>query len=377
MTTIYINLGATTNTAPAPWDDNYGDNTDPTTVGVIIADLLDDVGSLTGIGWENTIAYTAVAGGSGTATAGAGGWPEQVFDIAWYGDGAGKLTGLTNGDSYTIEVAGHNGNGARDTDFTVDGTTTLYDASATSIPNPPISFSGTISGTELAFSQALVSAFAYVNGYKIIITPAATGPSITTIAPDPAITGAELTTTGTGFRATQGTGGVTQEQGAVVVPLTINTWGDTSITADSATVESTGLKYGTQTLKVTHNSGASDTKTFVATPLAGNDYETATSIATVGQLVTAAGTLVIGTQVRYQAFLHLNGVPTTKFFKVNPDMTYTVDGTTPDGVYTAEVRAFDNVTKTWGAIGVQTIPVGVVVGVVINSKLSIGLGIGI
>ena len=78
----------------------------------------------------------------------------------------------------------------------------------------------------------------------------AAGPSITSTT-DPAITGTAIATSGTGFGATQGAGGVTQEQGAVVVPLVESAWGDTIIFSTSADIESTGLKYGPQTLRVT------------------------------------------------------------------------------------------------------------------------------
>ena len=176
------------------------------------------------------------------------------------------------------------------------------------------------------------------------------GPSITSTT-DPAITGSNVTIAGTGFGASQGSGGVTQEQGAVVVGLAESAWSDISITSASATIESTGLKYGSQTLRVTDDAAAEDTITFEADPLANNDYVDLTSVATVGQIVTEAGSLAIGDQLRYQDVLYQGGSPTAYFVTVNADATYTFDGATPDGSYTFEVRAWDTGDQTWGVSG--------------------------
>ena len=125
-------------------------------------------------------------------------------------------------------------------------------------------------------------------------------------------------------------GGVTQEQGAVVVGLAESAWSDISITSASATIESTGLKYGSQTLRVTDDAAAEDTITFEADPLANTITLTLTSVATVGQIVTEAGSLAIGDQLRYQDVLIPRAVsPTAYFVTVNADATYTFDGATP------------------------------------------------
>jgi len=210
MTTIYINLGSTGSNVVPPWDDNNFGTTASTTVGVISSDLLDDTSSSTGIGFENITAFNGASGSIGAATVDSGGWPHQTFDFFWYFNGTGgtqRLTGLTNGDTYVIEAAGHQSNAARDTNFTIGGTTTLYDSSGTTTPNPPISFSGTISGTTLDIDPALVSTFGYVNGFKIIITAAASGPTVTgptTITDGVAVqfTGTDLdTATTAGFQS--------------------------------------------------------------------------------------------------------------------------------------------------------------------------------
>jgi len=183
------------------------------------------------------------------------------------------------------------------------------------------------------------------------------GPSITSIT-DPAITGVALTITGTAFEAVQGTGGVTQEQGAVIVGLTETAWSDTSITATSAVIEVTGLKYGSNTIKVTVDAGGNDTTTFVANPVADNSYIDLTSIATAGDRITAIADLAIGDQIRYEALLQLEGVPTVYTVAVNADATFSVDGSTLDGIYTFNIRAWDTSDQTWGTAADQTVVIG-------------------
>ena len=184
MTVIYVNLNnnAGSSHPSNPWA--YNDVYPAVTVaGSIVPDLLDDTGTTTGISLTAVNGVTGAISSTTVATSGAGGWPEEVFEGAWYFGASGEthqLGGLTNGDSYTIEAAGHASNAARDTNFTV-GSTTLYDSAGTGVPNAPISFSGTVSGTTLDIDMAVVSTFGYVNGYKITITPAASGPTTSNI----------------------------------------------------------------------------------------------------------------------------------------------------------------------------------------------------
>jgi len=183
-TVIYINLNNSAATpAPSPWLDN---DIYPavTTAATIKADLLDDGANTTGISLTAVTGVTGAVSSSIVATSGAGGWPKEVFQTGWYFGASGEthtLGGLTNGDTYVIEVAGHASNASRDTNFTIGGTTTLYDNAGTGVPNAPISFSGTVSGTTLDIDMAMVSTFGYVNGYKITITPAASGPTTSNI----------------------------------------------------------------------------------------------------------------------------------------------------------------------------------------------------
>ena len=201
--------------------------------------------------------------------------------------------------------------------------------------------------------------------------PFVSGPTISTIT-DPAITATALTIAGSGFGASQGSGGVTQEQGAISVALTETAWADTEITATSATIESTGLKYGVQTIEVTDDSAANGTNTYTATPLAGNDYVDLTSIATTGQLLTTSGVLAIGDQIRYANELSGGGGYSVT---VNADATFSIDGATPDGVYTFEVRAWDTSDQTWGTASNQSVTV--VAALVGSGDPTIGIRIGI
>jgi len=207
----------------------------------------------------------------------------------------------------------------------------------------------------------------------IAIQPVSVNPSITTIVPDPATTGAELTSTGINFEALQGTGGVDQEQGAVVEANTINSWSATEVTSDSIIIESSQLKYGTQTQRVTNDTGNEGTKTFVANPATGNDFVDLTSVAEAGDRITALPDLAANDQIRYADELSGGGGFSVV---VNADATFSVDGATPDGTYTFEVRAWDDSDQTWGTAANQTVIIGAV-SVGGNNRLKIGISIGI
>jgi len=200
MTVIYIQYSNNGGEGSiAPWSYNLVYPA-VTTAGTIKANLKDDSNVDTGISLTAINGVTASAASLSWATSGAGGWPEEVFDGAWYSSGSEthRLGNLSNGDSYVIEVAGHINAASRDTDFTVGGVTTRYDASGTGTPNAPISFSGTISGTTLDIDMAVVSSFLYISGLKITITPAAvSGPTLT--GPASTTEGSATVATGTGL----------------------------------------------------------------------------------------------------------------------------------------------------------------------------------
>lgn len=194
----------------------------------------------------------------------------------------------------------------------------------------------------------------------LVIKPDTPALGITSITPDPAETGAALTIAGSLFEASQGTGGVTQEQGAVVVALTETAWADTEITATSATIESTGLKYGTQTLEVVNDSAEETTETFVADPATEHSYIDIGTPATAGDRITAVGDLTTGDQLRYENLLQQGGSPTIYTVTVDNTGVFQVDGTTADGSYIFECRLWDTSDQTWGAAADQTVIVGTV-----------------
>jgi len=168
---VYVNFGDGVNTAPAPWTDNYF-NSGEGVIGVLSADLLNDSGSPTGFGLEVTAPFDGRDGTVGGATAD-NVWPKEVYDWKWFCDGndaAIRITGLPEGEAYSLEVAGHTLNSIRNTEFTVDGSTTLYDNAGSGVPNPPITFNGVVTGGVIDISISRTSFFGYFNGFKLHIT---------------------------------------------------------------------------------------------------------------------------------------------------------------------------------------------------------------
>lgn len=225
MTTIHIDFHEGSSTAPTPWSYNSFTSVG---VGTLSADLKDDSNVSTGYSLSVINAFTAASGVASSATSGAGGWPDTVFDY-YFAVGGGetpaklRLGNLTDGSSYTIEAAGHQGvHASRDTNITVGGTTTLYDQTGTSTPSAPISFSGTVSGTSLDIDAALVDTFGYLNGLKITITPPPSY-TITSIDGDNDVQvgqpSAIITTSGIDAAS------VTQSVTLGGETLTINSWG--------------------------------------------------------------------------------------------------------------------------------------------------------
>lgn len=181
MTKVYVNFEDNAFGWPGnPWDYNtfHGAGTYDT-IGVLKADLLDDTGATTGWGLEVTDVFGSAGGSGVTANVGAGGWPEEVFDISWLtengGTGALKITGLPASQSYTIELSGHNPSTGRHTQFTVEGTSTDYTSSADpDNVTAPVVFSGTVPGDgiiEISATKAATGAFyGYINGLTIEVT---------------------------------------------------------------------------------------------------------------------------------------------------------------------------------------------------------------
>ena len=170
-TVIYANFGETANTAPSPWTDNYF-NSGEGSLGTLKADLLDENSASTGIGLDVTAVFAGTSGDANRATSD-NVWPQQVFDFTWHTGGTSSLqfTDIADGSTYSLDLAGHTEEAARDADFTVNGTTLRYDSAGAPTPNAPINFSGTVSGTTLDIDVTLVSGLAYLNGFKLTLTP--------------------------------------------------------------------------------------------------------------------------------------------------------------------------------------------------------------
>jgi len=226
--------------------------------------------------------------------------------------------------------------------------------------------------------DAVSSVSAIVGSVAVEVKVGGITPVIATTT-DPAITGTAITTLGAGFIAAQTTGAVTQEQGSVVIDLTETAWSDVSITSTSAIIETASaggkqLKYGPNTLRVTNSDGNDDNISFVASPLADNDFVDLTSIEPVGDnRITAAGALAIGDQLRFGDELSGGG---GFFVIVNADATFSFDPDTPQGSYTFPVKAFDASDETWGTEANQSVTVGSGTGSNLG-RISIEIGIGI
>jgi len=166
---IQVNLGAGANTVTGNW--NYSNTA--TSTGTLVADLIDDTGSATGRSLTLDSAFVGASGTDATATSGAGGLPQEFFDYYWYDNlDTGSLTvSATNGEAYTLIISGHQGaTAARDTNFSASNGTpspAFYDNSGTATPTAPVTITGTVIGSGVTITQALVSSFAYINGFTI------------------------------------------------------------------------------------------------------------------------------------------------------------------------------------------------------------------
>ncbi len=215
MAKIYINLITGSNTAGAPWNVNaFGSGL--IGVGTLTTDLTDSAAALTGIGLSVTSAFIAASGPLSSTGGDVGDWLEAVFNYGWEvgaTDAAMQFTGLNNGDSYLVELAGHIPQADRDTNFTVDGVTKLYDCAGSGLAAAPVSFAGTVSGGVINISGAITNIKGAMNGITLEVTPAA-ALAITDIDTDNDVYHAQATTlTGTDLGANGGTltiGGVSQ-----------------------------------------------------------------------------------------------------------------------------------------------------------------------
>ncbi len=197
----------------------------------------------------------------------------------------------------------------------------------------------------------------------------ASGPTITDVNTDEALSPGETATiTGTGFGATQGTGGVklTQEAGALESALTGITWGgDTSITG---TVALGGLSYGaTTSLVVTDNAAATGSIAVTFVPATGYSYVTLSGYPGTGYVIgeDASPAVVDGDQVEYESTASSGATVT-----VNADGTFVLSTTDPASF---SYRVRDNTDNTWSSWGTIRVNMPNQGGAGINLGIRIGV----
>jgi hypothetical protein len=174
QTIVYVDLGNPV--VPTPWSYNQFSGT---SIQQLSPDLKDGSNTSTGYTLDITAPFTGNSGHANSASSGAGSWPEPVFDFYNY-MGATTATlqvgGLTDGDTYKIELSGHRGSVGRNTVYNINGgTSQTYIVAAGSTPNAPLSFSGIVSGTTLVINSSRTDVFGYLNGFKMTITSASGG----------------------------------------------------------------------------------------------------------------------------------------------------------------------------------------------------------
>jgi len=182
MTLLKMNFGD-----PVPsWNSSTLDGATNTT---LIADMLDDTGSTTGI------SLRAIVGGSVNINESRGSgdiydWPDDVWDGVSFRSNSDLEYEIYNlsayiGQTYTLKTA-HFSNSVRDNDVTVDGTTLQYNSTAWP-PAPLLEFTGTITSDSLFIdvtnSPSSPSTTRYLTGFTLELA-SATGPSIDDIDGD-------------------------------------------------------------------------------------------------------------------------------------------------------------------------------------------------
>ncbi|MDX1816102.1 MAG: hypothetical protein R3180_00175 [Marinobacter sp.] len=175
MTIVQIAYQNNNVTEPVPGDWNAALGADST--GQKIADLIDSTGASTGLSLWVTAAFTGSASAGGSATMDAFGVPEQAWQKWWYSNvgSAVEIRGFAPGQTGTIKAAGDGGNGARDSDYSVNGGTAVrYDANGGEPFTAPVSIPFTADGSGVvSFSGAVVNTFWYLNWNTIEFTETA------------------------------------------------------------------------------------------------------------------------------------------------------------------------------------------------------------
>ena len=189
MTKIYCSLAGTTPQAAAFFADNWlhSDSIQGIT-GALIADLKDDTGANTGVSFNADVALASALASGPAAEAGVGEFPETVLEritlTANGGTSTVRLAGLPSGATYTLQLMGHNGNGAgvRSTQYTVEGTAQDYIVGTVAAPTAPTVFTGTVDPDgEIVISITKAASgqfYGYLNGFILEYTAAAAGLTI-------------------------------------------------------------------------------------------------------------------------------------------------------------------------------------------------------
>ena len=176
------------------------------------------------------------------------------------------------------------------------------------------------------------------------------GPTVTDVDTDESITGtqANVVVTGTSFGASQGAGHVKVFDGSLSVTPTIDTWADTSIQFDMSIGTSTGIRYGSRTLRVTDNAAAFDEIAITVTAPATVNYVDLTTLADPADRLTTTPTdMEAGDQLEWSNVVGTG--MTIADVTVYPDGSFSFT----DGVESFDFRVHD-VTTGWGAIATVT-----------------------
>jgi hypothetical protein len=309
---IAVNFYDSTDTSAAPFSYNSFAGTSATSVNTLSSDLKNTSNVSTGYSLDVTAVFAGSGGSAATATSGTGNFTEAVCDYYWFQQTTTatlQLGSLVVGSTYTIECIGHRGGlGSRETDFTIDGTTTRYDNSGGSTPNAAVSFSGTLTGTTLDIDQDFTSTASYTNGLYITITEPSTSVTITS---EPATvysqTQASITITSIGNTPTTGNTEVKFDDDSGVA-ATVD-----SITSNGGDSYDVNFTFGRTAAQLFDDIGYplyvevatsySDTSgTIPYAPKSGENYVTVGTPDTGSELYTgyAGGTFVSGDQIVYE-----------------------------------------------------------------------------
>ena len=148
MTKLYIDMTDAQGFSIAPFNDNVVSSSS-LGVGTIIADLLDDTQTATGVSLAVTSAFNSSTTFLQAANTGVGDFNQRSLGSVWYtsngGTGSLKFANLPASGSYTIQLIGHTLTSVRDTEYTVDGTSKDYINSAdANAPTVATQFTGTV-----------------------------------------------------------------------------------------------------------------------------------------------------------------------------------------------------------------------------------------